>query len=93
MTTRVIENTEENRFELALDGDDIAAAYYRVEDGNVVLIHTEVPFEYSGQGIGTELATGVFDLIRQSGRQAVLKCSFMAKFYTSHREYDDIVVG
>lgn len=94
MSGEVIENAAENRFELALDGDDIAAAYYRIdENGNVVLTHTEVPSEYAGRGIGTKLAIGTFDLIRASGRKAVLRCSFMARFYTSHREYDDIVVG
>ncbi|TRW99150.1 N-acetyltransferase [Paracoccus sp. M683] len=94
MPDTVIDNPAEHRFELALDGEDIAAAYYRIdENGNVVLTHTEVPFAYSGRGIGTQLATGVFDLIRASGRKAVLKCSFMGRFYSTHREYDDIVVG
>ena len=94
MPSKVIDNPEEHRFELALEGEDIAAAYYRIdENGRVVLTHTEVPFEYGGQGIGTRLAQGVFDLIRASGRKAVLKCSFMARFYTTHREYDDIVDG
>ena len=89
----VIENPAEKRFELALDGEDVAAAYYRVDDGRVILTHTEVPFAYSGQGIGSKLARGVFDIIRASGRKAVLKCSFMARFYASHPDYSDIVDG
>ena len=94
MDYSVINNPAEHRFQMALDGEDIAAAYYRIdENGRVVLIHTEVPYEYSGRGIGTRLATGVFDLIRASGRKAVLRCSFMARFYATHREYGDIVDG
>ncbi len=94
MDHSVIDNPAEHRFQMALDGEDIAAAYYRIdENGRVVLIHTEVPYEYSGRGIGTRLATGVFDLIRASGRKAVLKCSFMAAFYARHPEYRDIVAG
>ena len=94
MPNKVVDNPAEHRFELQLEGEDIAAAYYRIdENGRVVLTHTEVPFEYGGQGIGTRLAKGVFDLIRASKRKAVLKCSFMAWFYTTHREYDDIVDG
>lgn len=94
MDHSVIDNPAEHRFQMALDGEDIAAAYYRIdENGRVVLIHTEVPYEYSGRGIGTRLATGVFDLIRASGRKAVLKCSFMVRFYATHRQYDDIVAG
>lgn len=94
MTNRVTENPEEHRFELPLEGDDIAAASYKIDDqGNLVLNHTVVPSEYGGRGIGTELAKGTFDLIRASGRKAVLRCSFMQHFYATHRDYGDIVVG
>ncbi|MFQ8432310.1 GNAT family N-acetyltransferase [Amaricoccus sp. W119] len=93
MEEQVIDNPAEHRFELPLEGEDIAAAYYRIEDGRVVLIHTEVPSQYGGRGIGSKLATGVFDLIRASGRKAVLRCEFMGRFYAKHREYDDIVEG
>lgn len=93
MSSKVIDNPGERRFELPLADDEMAAAYYRIEDGRVVLIHTEVPFSFSGQGIGTQLATGVFNLIRSSGRKAVLKCSFMVRFFSRHPEYADIVDG
>lgn len=94
MELRVKENPDEHRFEMPLGDDTLAAAYYRVdESGNVVLTHTEVPFDHGGRGFGTMLAAGVFDLIRASGRKTVLTCSFMARFYAQHREYDDIVVG
>ena len=94
MTATVIDNPAQHRFELAIDGsDDIAAAYYRIDNGRVVLTHTEVPQAFSGQGIGSRLARGVFDAIRASGRKAVLKCPFMAAFYARHPEYSDIVDG
>ncbi|MBA3941075.1 MAG: N-acetyltransferase [Sphingopyxis sp.] len=93
MADAVIDNPAEHRFELALGDDQVAAAYYRIEDGRVVLVHTEVPYEFSGQGIGTRLATGVFDAIRAGGRKAVLKCSFMQRFVASHPEYADIFDG
>lgn len=91
--TRVRENAAAHRFEMAIGPGALALAYYREDDGLVVLTHTEVPSEYSGQGLGTELATGVFDLIRQSGRRAVLKCPFMGNFFARHPEYSDIVAG
>jgi predicted GNAT family acetyltransferase len=95
MSNEVIENPERHRFELAIEGsDEIAAAYYRIDDnGHLVLTHTEVPSEFSGQGIGTKLARGTFDLIRASGQKAVLRCPFMAAFYARHPEYSDIVAG
>lgn len=93
MTSDVIDNPAEHRFELPIEDDAIAAAYYRIDDGRVVLTHTEVPFQYSGRGIGSRLALGVFDAIRASGRKAVLKCPFMGDFYARHPEYSDIVDG
>lgn len=78
---------------MPISDDLIAAAYYRIEDGVVILVHTEVPFEYSGQGIGSRLAEGVFELIRASGRKIMPKCTFMARFSARHPEYRDLVVS
>ena len=93
MDSEIIDNLDRRRFELALDDDQVAAAYYRIENGRVVLTHTEVPYEFSGQGIGSQLAKGVFDAIRARGRKAGLKGRFMAPFYAAHPEYSDIVDG
>jgi glutathione S-transferase len=90
---RVRENVEAHRFERLIRDDAIAAVYYRDEGGRLALIHTEVPFEFSGQGIATDLAHGAFGLLRESGRKAILKCEFMARFANAHPEYADVVDG
>jgi predicted GNAT family acetyltransferase len=89
----VIDNPAQHRFELRIADDAIAAAYYRIDDGRIVLIHTEVPSEFSGNGLATQLAAGIFDLARRSGRKLVLKCPFMGKFFSRHPEYSGIVDG
>lgn len=88
----VIDNPGKSRFELAVGGA-LAIAEYRIEDGKVVLIHTEVPEELSGQGIGSKLAKGVFEAIRASGRKVVPRCPFMAAYLERHPEYADLVAG
>ena len=93
MTTIVRENAPEHRFERPIHETAMAAAYYRLDNGRLVFIHTEVPFEFSGQGIATELAHGTFELLRQSGRKATLVCPFMVHFFAAHPEYKDIVDG
>jgi predicted GNAT family acetyltransferase len=92
MEYSVTENPAAHRFEMTV-GDAVAAAFYRLEDGKVVLTHTEVPQELSGQGIGSKLAAGTFRLIRQSGRKAVIQCSFMAGWVSRHPEAADLIVG
>lgn len=88
----VVEKPEQNRFELTLDGGTALVAYRR--DGNrLVLLHTEVPEQFAGQGIGSRLAKGVFELIRASGRKAVIRCEFLKGWIAKHPEYDDVVDG
>lgn len=92
MDATVIERPEHSRFELALEGGTAIAAYRR-EGERLVLIHTEVPEALSGQGVGSRLAKGVFELARASGRKLVLRCPFMGAWAARHPEYDDIVDG
>ena len=75
------------------DADEIAAAYYTIDDGNIVLIHTEVPFEHAGEGFGKELAAGVFSLLRANRQKAILKCAFMGGYVARHPENLDLVAG
>lgn len=93
MHASVQDNPVERRYEIPIAKDVIAAVYYRLQDGIVVLIHTEVPFEYSGNGIGTRLAEGVFNAIRKSGRRAVVRCEFMANYVARHPEVRDVITG
>ena len=73
-------------------GDSVAVAYYRLEDGKVLLTHTEVPEQFSGQGLGSKLAAGVFRLIHESGRRVAIQCPFMAGWVSRHPEVADLVV-
>ena len=95
MDEQVTENAAMHRFELPIDGGDgaIAAAYYRDEDGVFVLTHTEVPSGFGGRGIGSRLARGVFEILRATGRKAILRCPFMDAWYAKHPEYADVVAG
>ena len=88
MPIQVVDNPAKHRFELEIEGsDDPAVAYYRVEGDRVILTHTEVPQAFSGQGIASRLAAGVFDLLQASGRKIVPRCPFMGAFAARHPEY------
>ena len=93
MYEKVEENVPQKRFELRISDGALATAYYHVDGVRVVLIHTEVPAEFSGQGIATELAHGTFRLLRETGRSAVPKCTFMSRFVALHPEYAELVAG
>jgi len=94
VSTDVVDNPDRHRFELPLDGEDIAAAYYRRDaNGHIVLTHTEVPSEYGGRGFASTLARGIFDTARERGDKLVLQCPFMAAWFAKHPDYGDVVAG
>ena len=92
MDARVVDSRGAKRFEFAIGGF-MAVAYYRIEDGRVVLLHTEAPQEFSGQESSTKLAEGVLEQIRASGRRVTAKRPFMARFASRHRAYAEMLDG
>ncbi len=93
-SAQVVHNIAEHRFELPIEGDAIAAAYYLHDDeGRFVLTHTEVPSEYAGQGLASALALGLFEMARAKGYKLVLRCPFLQSWYAKHRDFGDVVVG
>jgi predicted GNAT family acetyltransferase len=93
MADEIINNASMRRYELPIAGDAAAVAYYSVEDGRVVLRHTEVPSEYGGQGIGKRLARAVFEMLRTEGKRVIAKCTFMASYAARHPEYAMLLDG
>ena len=90
MDTDVVDNPQESRFEMAVGGA-VAFAEYRREDGRIHLLHTEVPQELSGRGIGSRLAKGVFETLRGQGSRVVAQCPFMAGYAARHPEYAALI--
>jgi len=57
MNNAVSNNPAHHRYELDVDGHT-AATYYKTADGVITFIHTEVPPELGGKGIGSRLIKG-----------------------------------
>ncbi len=93
MQSTVHENVALSRFELQLGEEALAAVYYRTEGDVVILVHTEVPFEYSGQGIATSLADAIFPILRSRGQKIVPQCAFMSRYMAKHPELNELLDG
>jgi predicted GNAT family acetyltransferase len=92
MDATVADNAERKRFEMPLPGGDMAMIAYQLDtEGRLVLLHTEVPPAYAGQGYGSVLARGAFELIRASDRKVVVKCPFLSAFLGRHPQYNDLI--
>jgi predicted GNAT family acetyltransferase len=88
---RVADNPDEGRFEIVADGQLAGAAFYRMEGEAVAFTHTEVDHLYKGQGIGSKLAAGALDAMRERGLRVLPYCPFMRAYIERHPEYVDLV--
>jgi predicted GNAT family acetyltransferase len=94
--SEVVDNANKQRFELPIDGL-MAKSQPRIAASRTAGSYSStqmMPYRFTGQGIGSQIARGVFDAIRASGGKVVLRCSFMGGgYHTRHPEYSDIVIG
>ena len=88
----VVNNKAHHRYELVVDGH-LAATYYKIADGVITFIHTEVPAELNGKGIGSALVKGALDQVRADGLKVIPQCPFVKAYIGKHPEYADLLKG
>jgi predicted GNAT family acetyltransferase len=82
---------ERTRYEVRVAGELAGFATYRLHDGNVEFLHTEVGDEYEGRGLAGRLARGALDDVRARELHAVPLCPFIASWIGRHPDYADLV--
>ena len=88
----IFNNEQRQQFQVHLDGA-IASLEYRLNDGMIVLMHTEVPENLGGRGIGSAMVQFALDYARANHLPVKVYCPFVAAFIKRHPEYTDIVVN
>jgi predicted GNAT family acetyltransferase len=86
----IVNNKAHQRYELAVDGH-LAATYYKIADGVITLIYTEVPPELGGKGIGSKLIKGALDQVRADGLKVIAQCPFVKAYIDKHPEEADLL--
>lgn len=87
--TAVRHNEAETRYELDTE-HGMAVAVYRQQGDALVFVHTEVPPEDEGKGIGAQVVRAALDDSRKRGFKIVPACSFVVAFMRRHPEYNDV---
>ena len=80
---QVTDNQAESRFELRVDGL-LAELPYRRNGKRLVLIHTEVPEELEGRGLGGALVMAAIDRAAREGLTVVPLCPFARGWLERH---------
>ncbi|MBC6994983.1 GNAT family N-acetyltransferase [Neolewinella lacunae] len=86
----VVNNPEKYRFEV-ISGGLTSKLEYRLGRNRLALVHTEVPEELAGQGIGSALVTTALTYAREHDLIVLPYCPFVAAYLERHPEWEDIV--
>jgi len=90
MNNTVSNNKAQLRYELMVDGH-IAASYYEISGGVITFVHTEVPPELGGKGIGSKLIKGALDQVRAEGLKVIAQCPCVKAYMEKHPDYADLL--
>ena len=90
MVSTLRNNKSKSRFELEID-DHMAFVEYALSSGSITLLHTEVPKELGGRGVGSILAKAVLENIRAQGLKVEPRCEFLAGYIKKHPEFAPLV--
>ena len=88
--TDVVNNKALHRYELVVDGH-LAASYYALAEGVITFIHTEVPPELGGRGVGSKLIKGALDQVRADRLKVIAQCPFVKAYIEKHPDYADLL--
>ena len=72
---QITDNQDRSRFELYQDGR-LAELQYRQNGKRFVLLHTEVPVQLEGHGLGGKLVTAAIERAVREGMTVVPLCPF-----------------
>jgi predicted GNAT family acetyltransferase len=90
----VVDNAEELRYELHLDGAFVAAIRYRLEPGARVLVDVDVEPRLEGHGLGSRLVKAALDDLRARGLAVVPHAALRSRLHRpTPPEYSDLVAA
>lgn len=85
-----VHNEAQHRFEVVTDAG-IARLDYRLSEGTITLVHTEVPAELRGGGYGAALAKTALEFARAQDLNVNPVCPFVKTYIERHPAYKDLI--
>ena len=89
---KVVDNTDQGRFELYRDGELVGWLYYpHLRPDRYALRHTEVEASHQHQGVASAMVRQVLDQIRVRGGTVTAICPFVADYFSRTTAYADLL--
>lgn len=81
----VVNDVAKQQFTISMFGAFATVDYKR--NGNVITyIHTNVPQQFQGKGVGKILAKYAFDFAKEEKLDVTCHCHFLGKYYNENQE-------
>jgi len=94
MSTSVVHDKENHRYEIYLDQERVGLMDYNVSNDEIHLVHTEVNPEHQGKNLAAILLRESLADIRSAGVHKVVPvCSYTVKYMEKHPETHDLLKG
>ena len=88
---QVLVNSEKSRFELDVNGTLAVIEFEKIEPNILDLIHTLVPEELGGKGVGSKLVSGALQYCKDNNLLIIPSCSFVKSYIDKHPEWKELV--
>jgi predicted GNAT family acetyltransferase len=88
----VVHNHKRHRYELTMDGHT-AVSVYNVDGDILSFVHTEVPPELGGRGVGTRLIEAALADVRERSLKVRPLCGFVKQYMDRHPETADLLAN
>jgi uncharacterized protein len=87
----VVDDKEQSRYEVHLDGETAAIADYVKAPGSVSFTHTETFAGHKGQGLAGRMIDRALRDAQSEELEVMPFCSFVADYVGTHPEFLDLV--
>lgn len=92
MTTTVVNNPSQSRYEISVDGDTVGVAVYERGENSINFTHTQVETDNREQGLGGTLIQKALDDVRSdSSVKVIATCPFVSRWVSEHPDYQDLL--
>ncbi|HEY2396660.1 MAG TPA: GNAT family N-acetyltransferase [Rudaea sp.] len=90
MSYPIKHDAEASLFTSTVNGQ-LSLLQYRLKDGVMKIVHTEVPADLAGHGIASDLMRAALEVARTNGWRVIPACSYAKVFLERHPEYASLL--
>jgi len=87
----IVQNKEQQSFSLLVKEDLTAFVTYKLRDGQMYLVHAEVPLQLRGQGVGKQLLNALYQYMKVEGLNAIAVCPYIRLMATRNSEWYPVI--